>query len=111
MRISRIKIFHFLTQNLEAWFWLTALVMLAFMDPASTQQTLCLWHFIGVDSCPGCGLGHSMSAAFHGNIRDSFSFHPLGIIAIGVLIARIFSIFIQFKTFSDLNTCRYDKNL
>ncbi|KAF0131295.1 MAG: hypothetical protein FD155_959 [Bacteroidetes bacterium] len=111
MKISGTKIFHFFTQNLEAWFWLTALVMLAFMNPASTQQTLCLWHYLGVDACPGCGLGHSISAAFHGRIGESFNFHPLGMIAIVVLCARIFTIFIQFKNFTELKTYQYDKNL
>jgi hypothetical protein len=88
--------FRFVKLNFEAFVWLIALILLAFMQPENTQATLCLLHHAGIESCPGCGLGHSISAAFHGQIVDSFRMHPLGIAAIVILLLRIVTIFYQY---------------
>lgn len=88
-----MAIIRFLRINFEALFWLASLLLLALMLPDNTQASLCLLHHVGLDSCPGCGLGHSISAAFRGQIAASFAMHPLGIFAIVVLVLRIVSVF------------------
>ena len=96
MKRTKFRIFlRFLRINFESFIWLCALLLLAFMNPEDSQATLCIWHYVGFDSCPGCGLGHSISAAFHGNFMQSFEYHPLGIIAILVLGFRSIHLIIQ----------------
>ncbi len=71
--------------------WIAALTLLAFMDPQSgTHYSFCPFRFIGISFCPGCGIGHSISYLFHGNLGASFSAHPLGIFALAVILYRIF---------------------
>jgi hypothetical protein len=105
------KAYRFLRLNLEGFVWLTALILLALMDPASTQPSLCLMHHLGMDSCPGCGLGHSVSAAFHGDLYGSFSWHPLGMAAILILLLRSIQIFYQYFKYQNPKTHSYGKNL
>ncbi|MBC7936899.1 MAG: DUF2752 domain-containing protein [Rhizobacter sp.] len=63
------------------------------MNPAADNHySLCFFKWMGFSFCPGCGLGHSISWLFHGNIGKSFSEHPLGIFAVGILIHRIYKI-------------------
>ncbi|MFZ4463508.1 MAG: DUF2752 domain-containing protein [Bacteroidales bacterium] len=97
------KIITFGKAYLEAFIWLVALVLLAFMDPYSTQPSLCVFHHLGIESCPGCGLGHSISAAFHGKFVLSFVTHPLGILTIVFLSARIIMIIIQNYKYQQFN--------
>ena len=87
------RTFAFLRVNLEAFIWLAALVSFIFHDPSSVHYTLCPLHNLGIDFCPGCGLGHAISYFFHGDIVRSFEAHPLGIFAVALLSYRIFSIF------------------
>jgi hypothetical protein len=101
----------FFRLNFEAFVWLTALLLLAFMQPDNTQATLCLLHHAGIDSCPGCGLGHSISAAFRGRFAASFGMHPLGMAAIVLLSLRIVVVFYQNYKFQSFNTINHDENL
>ncbi len=103
--------FRFVRINLEAFIWLMALLLLAFMDPNNTQSSLCLIHHIGIDQCPGCGLGHSISAAFHGQIAESFNRHPLGMAATVLLIIRIITVFYQSFKYQSPKNHPYGKNL
>jgi len=74
----------------EAIFWFTALVLLGVYYPdADHHFTLCPFAWTGFSFCPGCGLGRSISYAFHGEFRQAFQAHPLGIFAILVLSFRI----------------------
>ena len=72
--------------------WIAGLVLLAVMDPTSTDAhySFCLFKFIGIQFCPGCGLGHSISYLFHGNIKASFAAHPLGLFALATIVFRIY---------------------
>jgi uncharacterized membrane protein len=71
--------------------WVAALLILAAINPASeTHYSLCVFKWAGFSFCPGCGLGHSISWLFHGDIEQSFHAHPLGIFAVAVLLYRIF---------------------
>jgi hypothetical protein len=57
------------------------------------HYSFCVFKFLGLKFCPGCGLGHSISYLFHGDIPASFSAHPLGIFAVIVLMCRIYNLF------------------
>ncbi|MDR0968968.1 MAG: DUF2752 domain-containing protein [Lentimicrobiaceae bacterium] len=103
-------LWRFFRQNLEAFIWLTALLLLFFMPPDSTQQTLCAWHHLGIERCPGCGLGHAISAAFHGQFLHSFQLHLLGIPAIAILLWRSFFLFYKYFQYQ-VKQKSYDKDL
>lgn len=74
----------------ELLIWISALVALALMNPDKNDMiSLCVFHHLGINFCPGCGLGHSISYFLHGQIQQSFQAHPFGIFAVLVLIGRI----------------------
>jgi Protein of unknown function (DUF2752) len=75
----------------EAIFWSLALLAIAIV-PMKHLPSLCLARNLGFANCWGCGLGHSMQAAFHGEWTTSFSLHPMGILAIVLLIHRIITL-------------------
>lgn len=90
------KFYYFFRNNLEAIIWITALVLLAFSSPHEEHYSLCVFHNLGFSFCPGCGIGHSISYFFHGEIAASFQAHPLGIVAVGIIFSRIIKL-IVFK--------------
>jgi hypothetical protein len=82
----------------EAIMWFFALGYLLFINPYESQiSSLCLFHNIGIESCPGCGIGRSISFFYHSDIIHSIKTHPLGIIAFILIITRISSLFIKMK--------------
>lgn len=81
----------------EAVIWIIALVLLAFTPIEGEHYSLCVFNNLGIGFCPGCGLGHSITHLFLGNIVASFTAHPFGIPAVAILCYRIFSIFKQNK--------------
>jgi hypothetical protein len=97
------RFIRFFKSYFEAIVWICALVLLATMNPYSTQPSLCMFHALGIDSCPGCGLGHAISAAFHGQFVRSFETHPLGIVTILLLSARIIIIIGQNYKYQQFN--------
>jgi hypothetical protein len=82
---------------LEAVMWITALASLAIYYPGSSHVTLCPFANLGIDFCPGCGLGRSISYALHGEFICSWQTHPLGPCAVIVLTLRTIDI-IKNKT-------------
>lgn len=74
--------------NREAVIWITALLLLAVDDPGAHHYTLCPFHNAGLNICPGCGLGRSITLFFHGEITTSLQTHPLGIAAVFMLTYR-----------------------
>lgn len=79
--------------GLEATIWIFGLVYLALINtPQSTHFTICPFANLGIDFCPGCGLGNSISYLFRGELFLSFYSHPLGIIALIIITLRIVSI-------------------
>jgi hypothetical protein len=77
----------------ELMFWILSIVFLALMSPGTAPHlSLCIFKFFGITFCPGCGLGHSISHFFHGNIQASFSSHPLGIFAVIIILFRIYKL-------------------
>ncbi|HUZ61922.1 MAG TPA: DUF2752 domain-containing protein [Hanamia sp.] len=87
--------------------WIAALVSLAFMDPSvSPHYSFCIFKNLGFKYCPGCGLGHSISYLFHGNLHASFSAHPLGVFALCVILFRIYKL-VSLHIFSQSKTNYY----
>ncbi|WP_439183702.1 DUF2752 domain-containing protein [Carboxylicivirga taeanensis] len=85
--------YRYKNSHLEAYFWLIALVLLALSSPEqATHYTLCIFKNLGFDFCPGCGLGHGIAFLFHGQFADSWQAHPLALMAVVVLLFRIFKI-------------------
>jgi hypothetical protein len=79
----------------ELLFWITALIALAIMQPNDDAHfSLCIFKLLGINFCPGCGLGHSISYLFHGNVKASLSWHPLGIFAVLVILLRIYKLLV-----------------
>ena len=88
MEVKIKFIYRLLRDNMEAIIWLTALIILAFSAPWNQHHSLCIFNNLGFKYCPGCGLGHSISYFFRGDIVTSFNTHPLGIPAVGMLLFR-----------------------
>ena len=80
----------FFLRYFELVFWIAALIALAISNPSSaTHFTLCPLKLMGISWCPGCGLGHAIAYLLHGDIRNSFHSHWLGIPALLMIIYRI----------------------
>jgi hypothetical protein len=75
--------------GVEPAFWLAALVWLALIDPGGSHFTLCPLANLGITWCPGCGLGHAVSYALHGEFGNSLHAHLLGIPTVLMLLTRI----------------------
>lgn len=74
---------------LEAAIWMGGLILLALTDSALEHVGICPLSRLGLDFCPGCGLGRSVSLLLHGDIAGSLSIHPLGIPAALILTGRV----------------------
>ena len=96
----------FFRRYFELAAWIIALVLMATMDPeTNAHYSFCFFKFIGIQYCPGCGLGHSISYLFHGNLKESLEAHPLGVFAVAVILTRIYKlislvIFSKFKKYN-----------
>ncbi|WP_259091678.1 DUF2752 domain-containing protein [Mucilaginibacter dorajii] len=67
------------------------MLCLALTPPQATSHfTLCPLKLMGITWCPGCGLGHSIIYLFHGQLRNSFHAHWLGVPAVLVISHRIY---------------------
>lgn len=84
------------TLPIELIFWISALTLLAFAQPGSAHFTLCPLANLGINWCPGCGLGRSITYLFHGDFKQSWQLHWLAIPALGILAYRIFQLSHQF---------------
>ena len=74
----------------EAALWTAALVALACTDPrAEGLLSLCVLKGLGLSFCPGCGLGHSIAFLLEGQWTAAVQAHPLGPVALPVLVGRI----------------------
>ena len=77
----------------ELIFWIAGLTALAVMSPGTDPHySLCIFKLSGIEFCPGCGLGHSISYLSHGDLPASFASHPLGIFAVPVIVFRIYKL-------------------
>jgi hypothetical protein len=87
--IQKMKIF-LKNYPLEGYIWITALLILAIVNTESAHFTICPFHNLGIDICPGCGLGRSISHLIYFDFSESFNAHPFGGAALLVLLYRIF---------------------
>jgi hypothetical protein len=84
-----IKLKQYRQQYFELLFWITALVLLFFMRVNTETPTLCIFRWLNINHCPGCGLGHSINAVLHLHFAASLKYHPLGILAVIIILNRI----------------------
>jgi len=75
----------------EAMVWIAGLVAMASLDPRSdTLETWCLFNrVLGLETCPGCGLGHSIAFLARGEWAASFRAHPLGVPAVITILLHV----------------------
>jgi len=86
----------FFLKYFELTFWVTALIALGVSHPTqATHFTLCPLKLMGITWCPGCGLGHSIAFLLHGDLRNSFHAHWLGVPALIIILYRIFDLISQ----------------
>ncbi|MCK9282485.1 MAG: DUF2752 domain-containing protein [Melioribacteraceae bacterium] len=82
----------------EGVFWLVGFIYLFSINPYQEQHlTLCLYKLMGIDFCPGCGLGRSISFCSRLDFVSSFKTHPLGIAALIIISFRIGKLFLKTK--------------
>ncbi len=90
--------------NPEALIWILGLLILAFINIDNASHfTICPLKNMGIDFCPGCGLGKSIHYLMNFEIVESIKAHPLGIFALAVLFNRIYKLitnsFMNVKTY------------
>jgi hypothetical protein len=103
---------NYILSNREVFIWLFALVWLFVMSPVENFISLCPVNNLGYDWCPGCGLGRSVHYAMWLDFNTSFQQHPLGIIALVIIIYRIISLIIKsfkFKTYERKSLAPYSR--
>lgn len=81
---------------LEAVVWAGALAALAWTDPAGEGllnlcgfRLLGLPQLLGLEGCPGCGLGHAVAYLLDGQLMPALRTHPLAPFALAMLVGRI----------------------
>ena len=85
-------------QHLELLFWIAAISLLYFLDTGNPGESVCIFRLVGFDSCPGCGLGHSIHHALHLQLATSVHEHLMGIPAICIIFSRIYQLTHKTKT-------------
>jgi len=85
-------------QNIELLFWFAAIVLLFFLNSGDSQTSLCMFRWIGIEHCPGCGLGHSIHHALHARFAESFGEHLMGLPALIIIFHRITQLIYPKKT-------------
>jgi hypothetical protein len=88
--------YHFIIQNniIELTAWVGAFFLFAFLSPSPQPHfNLCPLDAMGLEFCPGCGLGRSVTYLFHGHFSESWHMHYLGIPAAAMLGGRIIYLF------------------
>jgi hypothetical protein len=78
----------------EQVIWITALLLLFFWTPSEAETSLCILRFMGFQSCPGCGIGHSIHFALHFDFSEAWQHHFAGIPATVVMLFKIFGFLI-----------------
>jgi hypothetical protein len=102
------QVLRYLWQCREAIIWIAALTALALTEPTLHHYTLCPIDNLGFSFCPGCGLGRSIALFFRGAWSDSFRMHPLGPVAVLLLLYRSISIFRKnYKYHKNLKILNY----
>ncbi|MDH4069880.1 MAG: DUF2752 domain-containing protein [Ignavibacteria bacterium] len=79
---------------LELTFWISGLTYLFLLNVERTipAPRLCFSALIGPGTCPGCGLGESISLLLGGQITEALDAHILGPLALIVILHRIYTL-------------------
>jgi len=78
---------------MEAFFWITGLVLLGFLNPAAPHLfSFCPFSWVFEDGCPGCGLGHAITFLYRGQWLSSWEAHPLAVPALMLLTRRVYKL-------------------
>jgi hypothetical protein len=93
--IHKIRLWFF--KHFELLCWVGALIVLFFLPENKTETSLCVFSALGFGKCPGCGIGHAMHYALRAEWMESIKHHPLGILAVIILLNRIRQLIIQIK--------------
>lgn len=80
---------HFIKSHLEWLTFLTGLILLALMNPATSGISFCVFDIAGFEFCPGKGLGHSIAYTFRGDLTAAVNAHFAGPFAVFILSLRI----------------------
>ncbi|MBX2971496.1 MAG: DUF2752 domain-containing protein [Flavobacteriales bacterium] len=75
----------------ERMAWSVGLLVL-FFGHGDEGPTLCLFHWMGLTSCWGCGIGHALHDAMHLEFSASMEHHPLGIPILLILLYRVYEL-------------------
>ena len=78
--------------HIEWLAFLFGLILMGTLDPTVQGTSLCLLDFIGIDFCPGDGLGHSIAWLFRGEWSNSIKANLFGPLAVVILSLRILHI-------------------
>ncbi len=79
--------------NLELLAWCGVLVAPLFVNPNDASPvSFCLFHNLGIDYCPGCGLGRALALLYRGDLISSFMTHPLAIFFVLITGFRIITL-------------------
>ena len=89
--MKRIKTYF----SAELIFWIITLMYLAIISPVDAHFSFCLFKHLGINWCPGCGIGRSISYLLHGDIIKSFQTHILGTFALLVIVYRILQLILK----------------
>jgi hypothetical protein len=87
--IKKLNTFLF-TFPLEGYIWIAAILGLAFINVDGVHFSICPFHNLGIEFCPGCGLGRSIHYFISFEFTKSFNAHPLGGAALAILLYRVF---------------------
>lgn len=93
--MSKMKMWFF--KHMELCFWITAIVLLFFLNTERAADSFCFFRWIGINWCPGCGIGHSMHAVLNFQFYKAFQYHPLGIVAVLIIFHRMTQLVIHTK--------------
>jgi hypothetical protein len=75
--------------GVEPIVWLGGLFVLCLLDPSGEPHyRICPFALAGIDWCPGCGLGRSISLLFRGEFAASLHSHWFGLPAAAILLHR-----------------------
>ena len=96
-------------KNIELLCWISALVALLFLNPETAHFSLCPFQNLGINFCPGCGIGHSIHYALTFDLKASFSEHPLGIPAVIILFKRVYQL-IKIRNHEQKINSSYTRN-
>ena len=84
-------------KNFEQSCWFIGLLFLFFLNPTSSDSSICIFKLVGFNFCPGCGIGHSIHYTLHLNFLNAYREHILGIPLTLLLVWQILKPILKTK--------------